>query len=352
MKNFLRYLWFWIIACSLAACSNGDDGALPKRPMTFSASDEVPTRGVAYDSSWGTTNGSIFNVQAYHYPANMTTPLQMMDNDVTRDGTVWGYSPVVYWPTDGVMDFFSYAPACDGARKEFSRFTPNHTNYQALMVDCHVPASQITTIHSLGTDNVAITTYPHDAANQYDLMFAYERNMVCAEQAVTSRVNMRFVHVMSGVKLDLDGLVSSGKIEAGTQKIVIGVGRIRTGGTLAICEPDVVGGLPEVMWTLDGLEGTFYETYTVKWNGAGTAVESINREDTGMPGGVDAYHWTNDHATFFFPPQKFDSDLTVTAYFYNAENKRIKYSTQTIPNSGDGSIEGLERGKIIKLNIK
>lgn len=334
--------------CCFVACSDGVEEALPKTPLSFSASDEAPTRGVAYDAGWSTTEGSVFNVVAYHYAANMSTPLQMMDNEVSYNATAkaWGYSPVVYWPSDGTMDFFSYAPACEGARKEVSRFTPHHENFQALMVDCHVPASQITTIHSLGTDNTAITTYPHDAASQYDLMFAYERNMVCAEQAVTSRVNMKFVHVMAGVKLDLDGLVKSGKIETGTQKIVIGLGRIRTGGTLAICEPNAVGGLPEVMWTLDGLEGTFYETYTVEWSGG--TVDRVYREHTGKPAAMTDGDWKKV-STFFFPPQKFDSGLTVTAYFYNAENKRTKYSTQTIPNS---SIAGLERGKIISLNIQ
>lgn len=350
MKRLVPYIFLWAIAAMMAACSDAEE-PLCSRPLTFAVSEEPQARGTAYGTTWGTTDGSAFDVVAYYYAPGSLTPQPLMENTVTRDGSRWGYSPVVYWPVEGSADFFSYAPACEGARQEFQRFTPIHTDYQAILADCHVPASQITTIHALGTDNSAITAYPHDAANQYDLMMAYLRDVQCAEQAVTSHVNMNFVHVMAGVRLDLQQLKENAatKIPAGTQKIVIGLGRIRTGGTLAICEPATAGGHAEVVWTLDGHEGTFYETYKVTWNDA--KVTAITREETGKPDGATPEAWETD-ATFFFPPQEFESGLTVTAYFYNSENKRISYHTLTLPYTGADAINGLKRGQILTLNIQ
>lgn len=303
-------------------------------PIGFGVSDI--SRGTAQNSTWD--NGSTFAVTALHYSQGSSTPLSLInDNTVTyADATSsWTYAPVVYWPKSGTVDFFSYAPACEGARKEFSSLTTSHINHQAMLMDCHVPASQITTIHTLQTLGTATTPYPHDASNQYDMMFAFQRNVLCAEQSVTSKVTMHFAHVMSGITLNLENLKTAKdpgsadlKIPANTSKIVIGLGRIKTGGTLAICDASAPN---DVIWTLDGLEGTFYETYDVTWEGAN--ISGITRE------GIDG--------TFFFPPQKLESGLTITAYFYNSSGTRIGYRTLT-----ENSITELERGKIITLNLK
>lgn len=352
MRNLTSYFILLVFASLLAACSAEDEN-LRQRPLAFTVSEEPLTRGTAFNATWSAQGGSAFSVVGYYYAPGSLTPQPLLDNTVTRGASQWGYSPVVYWPMEGTADFFSYAPACEGARKEFQRFTPIHTDYQAILADCHVPASQITTIHSLGTYNSAITAYPHDAANQYDLMMAYLRDVPCAEQAVTSYVNMKFVHVMAGVRINMAALVAEGlkKLPAGTKKIVIGLGRIRTGGTLAICEPASPGGPADVVWTLDGLEGTFYETYDVEWSDDETTISAITRETTGKPTDWDDSKWEDD-ATFFFPPQEFESGLTVTAYFYNNENKRLFYHAVTLPYEGAGAIHALERGKILTLNLK
>lgn len=351
MRNLTSYFILLVFASLLAACSAEDEN-LRQRPLAFTVSEEPLTRGTAFNATWSAQGGSAFSVVGYYYAPGSLTPQPLLDNTVTRGASQWGYSPVVYWPMEGTADFFSYAPACEGARKEFQRFTPIHTDYQAILADCHVPASQITTIHSLGTYNSAITAYPHDAANQYDLMMAYLRDVPCAEQAVTSYVNMKFVHVMAGVRINMAALVTAGltKLPAGTKKIVIGLGRIRTGGTLAICEPASPGGPADVVWTLDGLEGTFYETYDVEWSDE-TTISAITRETTGMPSGAADQAWEDD-ATFFFPPQEFESGLTVTAYFYDKENKRLFYHAVTLPYTGTDAIHALERGKILNLKLQ
>lgn len=318
--------------------------------------DEIAvTRGVAFQPAWwSSTDGSTMAVTAVHYPQDSETPIQMMGEQTvtckkqdTSTPAVWQYAPVVYWPKSGLMDFFAYAPAKE-ARTEVSTLTPSHVNHQAMLMKCHVPASEITTIHTLGTSNGAVSAAkPHDASKQHDLMFAFQRRLRCEDYAsfVNHKVTMQFAHAMAGIKLDVTGLKDAKddngtpsddsddtpKVPAETSKIVIGIGRLKTGGTLAICEPATAGETPDVVWTLDGLEGTFYETYTVASDG------SISRE-----GGK-----TDD--VFFFPPQVLEQGLTVTAYFYDGTNKRIGYRTLTLPKSELGE---LTRGTIKTLKIK
>ena len=325
--------------------------------------DEIAvTRGVAFQPAWSTTKGSTMAVTAVHYPQDSETPIQMMGEQTvtckevttTLPATyVWQYAPVVYWPKSGLMDFFAYAPATE-ARTEVSTLTPSHVNHQAMLMKCHVPASEITTIHTLGTSNGAVSAAtPHDASKQHDLMFAFQRRLRCEDYAssVTSKVTMQFAHAMAGIKLDVTGLKDAmddngtpsddsddtPKVPAGTSKIVIGIGRLKTGGTLAICEPATAGETPDVVWTLDGLEGTFYETYTVTWASSPATITTIERE-----GG-------NEDDVFFFPPQVLEQGLTVTAYFYDQDNKRIGYRTLTLPKSELGE---LTRGTIKTLKIK
>ena len=321
--------------------------------------DEIAvTRGEAFQPAWSTTKESTMAVTAVHYPQDSETPIQMMGEQTvtckevttTLPATyVWQYAPVVYWPKSGLMDFFAYAPATK-ARTEVSTLTPSHVNHQAMLMKCHVPASEITTIHTLGTSNGAVlAATPHDASKQHDLMFAFQRRLRCEDYAssVTSKVTMQFAHAMAGIKLDMEGLKDAKddngtpsdnsddtpKVPAGTSKIVIGIGRLKTGGTLAICEP-ATAGAPGVFWTLDGLEGTFYETYTVASDG------SISRE-----GG-------NEDDVFFFPPQVLEQGLTVTAYFYDDANERIGYRTLTLPKTEANGLGELTRGTIETLKIK
>lgn len=354
MKRILPYIIFWTIAILAAACS-GEEEPLRGSPIGFSASEEMPVRGTAYNNTtWSTVNGSAFDVVAYYYALGSLVAQPLLENTVTRDGTKWGYSPVVYWPVEGTVDFFAYAPACEGARKEIQRFTPSHTDYQTILVDCHVPASEITTVHSLGTDYVPITAFPHDAAKQYDLMFSSLRDVPCDEQSVTSRVNMQFVHSMAGVDVDLSALAENAatKIPAETGKIVVGIGRIKTGGTLAICEPATPGGLCDVRWTLDGLEGTFYETYQVTWSADDVpVVTGIIRDEIRKPADMTTEAWQKA-GTFFVPPQQFETGLIVTIYFYDSGGRRMFYRSYTLPTTGSDAVPALERGKILKLNIK
>lgn len=351
MKRILPYIIFWTIAILAAACS-GEEEPLRGNPIGFSASEEMPVRGTAYNTTWSTVNGSAFDVVAYYYALGSLVAQPLLENTVTRDGTKWGYSPVVYWPVEGTVDFFAYAPACEGARKEIQRFTPSHTDYQTILVDCHVPASEITTVHSLGTDNVPITAFPHDAAKQYDLMFSSLRDVPCDEQSVTSRVNMQFVHSMAGVDVDLSALAENAatKIPVGTGRIVVGIGRIKTGGTLAICEPATPGRLCDVRWTLDGLEGTFYETYQVTYD-QNQVINGIIRDRTGKPGDMRDVDW-EAAGTFFVPPQQFESPLVVSVYFYSSGGLRLSYRSFNLPTTGDDAVTALKRGEILNINIR
>lgn len=292
-------------------------------PVSFGASDDAGgmTRGREYWSDWSTTNNSAMAMWAYYYQDGSSTPQSMMqENTLTYTNNRWDYSPIIYWPKSGTMDFFSYAPVLDGARKEFTTFSPSHINHQAILMNCHVPASQITSTTQLET--LAKTKNVNDAANQHDLMFAFQRNVKCAEQTVSSKVNMKFAHVMAGIKFSVESGATF-SLPAGTTKVVFGIGRLKTGGTLAICEPSTPGAEPGVVWTLDGQEGTFYYTVDI----------------------VDGKLFFNSHV-FFFPPQNIESGLVVTEYFFDAEGKKtMDYRTVRT------DIKQLERGKCIVLKL-
>lgn len=333
MKRIKNYI---IIAAGilLTACSADNEGAgMPECttiPIAFGASDDTSaTRGKELGSGWGTDKNSAMAMWAYYYQDGSSTPQSMMQENLLRyneANTRWDYSPIIFWPKQGEMDFFAYAPyapAGEGARKEFTTFSPSHINHQAILLNCHVPASVITTVDQLQT----LTDAPNDAYNQHDLMFAFQRRVKCAEQSVTSSVNMRFAHVMACIKFDVESSDATFNLPANTAKVVFGIGRLKTGGTLAICEPATPGGEPDVVWTLDGQEGTFYYTVEIRYG---------------------KLFFTRDE--FFFPPQDIEGGLVVTAYFFDSEGKRLEYHTIT----PQPSITKLERGKctVLKLTSK
>ena len=58
---------------------------------------------------------SDFGVFAYYAPtgvfnANSSTPNYMNNQHVTKNGDLWTYAPIKYWPAAGSISFFAYAP--------------------------------------------------------------------------------------------------------------------------------------------------------------------------------------------------------------------------------------------------
>lgn len=319
-----------VLVMCIVSCNKNDIQEEDVLHITYS---DIPI-GFNLSHNSNKTRGSListgeleFAVSAYHYPTDGGTRVQMM-NEQTVSGTigedVWTYSPVIYWPTAGSMDFFSYAPASAPAREQFNKLIASHINHQAMLMECHVPASQVTTVNQLATLAGLPAEGPNDATNQNDLMFAFERNVNCAAQTIGNPTNMRFVHAMAGVRITANNTIATGA-PVGTRKIVVGIGRLKTGGTLAICEPATPGTYPEVVWTLDGIEGTFYQTLSV----------DDGRTTVTVPADV-----------FFFPPQAIDGGLTVTAYYYDSSDNRLDYRTITT------DVTTLERGQVTTLNLK
>lgn len=328
IHDTLRTLWAVILVTIAAACHDDCDEATTHTPsnttpIAFNAAT-TDGRGVENGTTWANTDGSQMAVWAYYYGEGSETPQNtMIETTLTYNAanTRWDYAPVVYWPLQGTMDFFAYAPARAKARREFTTFSPSHVNHQAILLRCHVPASEVTTIHQLA-DLAGMDAGPNDAARQEDLMFAFQRNVACADRAVTDFVTLCFAHVMAGLKLALSDERPIA-LPTGTAKVVFGIGRLKTGGTLAICEPAAPGGRPSVVWTLDGQEGTFYIT-------ADTA-------DTGT--------LTLPNDEFFFPPQTIEGGLRVTAYFYDTDNHRLDY------REVNTDIQQIERGKSVTITL-
>ncbi|MCQ2335385.1 MAG: fimbrillin family protein [Paludibacteraceae bacterium] len=305
-------------------------------PMLFGASDAsegngTQSRGLAHGTTWTTTPGSQMAVSAYHYAsASSATPQRMLVEKTVSCADAgaglyrWDYSPVIYWPHSGKMDFYAYAPAktdgggnpVDGENTSMiiSSLRTSHIDHQGMLMDCHVPASEVTTIHQIiRNDGLGNTFFPNDEDHQVDAMFAMLRNRDCAEVAMAERVNLQFAHAMASIKLELP---ITGTNNWGTElpgggdktRIVVSLGRIRTGGTLAVCEP-ATPGRPDLVWTLDGTEGTFYATFYNE----GTDPSEHDLE-----------------STWFFPPQTIQNPTFVLrVYTWDTDHYELS-ETRTI----------------------
>lgn len=107
---------------ALTACSASDgipepaDGAIRFDNRNGQAYIDRPARGVQTDDN----TLAEFGVFAYYsptggYDAAASRPDYMYDVRVTRPEGVWTYTPLKYWPAEGVVSFFAYTPCDTGA---------------------------------------------------------------------------------------------------------------------------------------------------------------------------------------------------------------------------------------------
>ncbi|MCM1290813.1 MAG: fimbrillin family protein [Prevotella sp.] len=113
MKSTHFYITCLLIALtagSLSSCSNdvtnGDSPVYDDGAIHFAAKTEFTKSG-----DITTNNLESFNVYAYTNESQTTT--LFMDNvEVTKTGTnTWTYSPLKYWPANGAVSFYAFAPA-------------------------------------------------------------------------------------------------------------------------------------------------------------------------------------------------------------------------------------------------
>ena len=186
-----------VFGMSFTACSNNDDdlGGAPvaqSRGIGFDANvdgNALVTRGIAG------TSANIANFQVWGYDAS-TDALYMgtsaaVGRDVTKNGAVWEYSPIQYWPVNN-LSFVAISP------KDYSAVSANATS----------SASGVVSIAS----TVAI---PTDVENQIDLMYAGGDKV--AKDDADGDVALTFKHALSQIvfkgKLKGDGAVTKATVK-------------------------------------------------------------------------------------------------------------------------------------------
>ena len=118
--KFLR-LAFYVLIAQLVLSGCAGEGVEETSPLSseinFDAylGTNTPTRAVETNlaSLKGTSGFSVF---ARHTHADGTIS-DMMDNEhVTWNGNSWGYTNTQYWPDNGSVDFYAYAPYIEGVK--------------------------------------------------------------------------------------------------------------------------------------------------------------------------------------------------------------------------------------------
>lgn len=140
-----------------ASCSNDEVTELNmNNAIKFNVTTGNMSRAAA------TTTSNINNFTVWAYTSDETTKFEYMkDVDVTKSGSDWTYSPVVFWPKDYKLDFYAVSP---------STVTP-----------------------TINTTTAVITNYIVTDGKE-DLLYSYKK-----EATKGSAVNLNFRHALSQI---------------------------------------------------------------------------------------------------------------------------------------------------------
>lgn len=116
MKRFKHIVIALSFSMMLFGCSDAVEDIAEARAITFSIPRGWPGDGGrtrAGSPAVFAPDDKIGVYACYTPQSGETEPFTanfMRNQSVTFDGTVWSYSPVKYWPTDGTIRFFGYFP--------------------------------------------------------------------------------------------------------------------------------------------------------------------------------------------------------------------------------------------------
>lgn len=115
-----------------------------------------------------------FSVFARHTHADGTIS-DMMDNEhVTWNGNSWGYTNTQYWPDDGSVEFYAYAPHIDGVKLVAPEENKANTYIEF-----------------------------NSSVNPVDLVWAVEKREVPTSPTSASKVNFKFKHALARLGFDI-----------------------------------------------------------------------------------------------------------------------------------------------------
>lgn len=179
--KFLR-LAFYVLIAQLVLSGCAGEGVEETSPssseINFDAylGRNASTRtGVTNLASLKETTG--FSVFARHTHADGTIS-DMMDNEhVTWNGNSWGYTNTQYWPDNGSVEFYAYAPYIEGV-KLVNAPGENKTNPTYIEFNSSV--------------------------NPVDLVWGFQKNInVPKSPASASKVNFQFKHALARLAFDI-----------------------------------------------------------------------------------------------------------------------------------------------------
>ena len=121
--KFLR-LAFYVLIAQLVLSGCAGDGVEETSPSSSEINFDAylgtneSTRAGETDitSLKGTASNSGFGVFARHKHADGTVSLLIENEHVTWNGNSWGYTNTQYWPDNGSVDFYAYAPYIEGVK--------------------------------------------------------------------------------------------------------------------------------------------------------------------------------------------------------------------------------------------
>lgn len=179
------------VSLGLGSCSDDDNDYVPTPPESEAVGFTVAVPRAPRTSRAATTSSSIeeFRTWAFYNGANY-----MSNVTVKRSGDEWTYSPLMYWPADGSLNFYCISPMIDNTT-------------QLAPVETHIPDY----INTAGTT---------------DLLYAVTKG---ATAGTTGKVKINFRHALSQVQVNLK------RKEASSTQAAIRVD-VKEVGFTAICQ--------------------------------------------------------------------------------------------------------------------
>lgn len=178
--KFLRLAFYVLIAqLVLSGCAGEgvEETSSSSSEINFDAYLGTNTSTRAGETNLASLRGTAgFSVFARHTHADGTIS-DMMDNEhVTWNGNSWGYTNTQYWPDNGSVDFYAYAPYIEGVK----------------LVDA--PGEN--------KDNPTYIEF-NSSVNPVDLVWAVKKTKVPTSPTSTSKVNFQFKHALARLAFDI-----------------------------------------------------------------------------------------------------------------------------------------------------
>ncbi|UBD68186.1 fimbrillin family protein [Bacteroides sp. BFG-257] len=213
----LALLPFFLSACGGSASPGSDEPSGPV-PIGFSPAVEAQTRGTDYNKNNLPSLGVLaYLTQGSEFTPASSTPNFMYNQEVTKAGSSWTYTPIKFWPANSndKLTFFAYAP-----HNATGLTLPGSTDAGYPSFTYEVKATE---------------------AEQTDLLLA---SPVLNQTAGAGTVNFSFKHALTRVVINVEA--GSGFTGVTINSLSI---KTKKTGTVAFKSPTSVGATDWMQWS-------------------------------------------------------------------------------------------------------